>query len=119
MSVLHQLNSLRAIFRNYLTQARQRENPHRQIVKVLAVAIRSFADSKTALSAKNTLDVGDNALSFIEELVLLQFVVERDQQNNAEGIGPQVSHAIGPDALFAHPVEFGQYLFYVRGHVGS
>ncbi len=57
-------------------------------MKVLAVAIRSFANSKTAPASEHTLDIRDNPLSFIQELFLLQFVVERNQQNDAESVGP-------------------------------
>ncbi|WP_333649172.1 hypothetical protein [Candidatus Binatus sp.] len=54
----------------------------------MAVTIRGFADSEAAPASQHTLDVCDDPLSFIQELFLLQFVVERNQQNNAESVGP-------------------------------
>jgi hypothetical protein len=57
-------------------------------MKVLAITIRGFANSQAALTAEDALDLRDNPLSLIQEFIPLQFLVKRDQQNDAESVGP-------------------------------
>ena len=88
MDILDQSDRFCVVFRNYLTQSRQRENPHREIMKVLAITIGGFANSEAAPAAEDALDLSHDPLSFIHELVSPEFVIERNQQNDAESVGP-------------------------------
>jgi hypothetical protein len=43
-------------------------------------------------------------------------MVERDVENDAEGVGPEIAQAVRPDALGPHPVKLGEDVVDVAQH---
>ena len=76
------------ILRAILAQAPQGEQPHRQIVEVLSVAIGRFADANAARTAQHTLDFGDEPLGLVEVAFVVKLPAQGDKQDHAESIGP-------------------------------
>ena len=66
----------------------ERVEPHREIVEILAVAVRRFADADAARAPEHPVDLGHHPLRLVEEPPFAQFRIERNQQHDAERIGP-------------------------------
>src|SRR6266516_271474 len=88
-----------------MAETAKREQPHGEIVEVLAVPIRRLADANASLAAEHALDLGDEPARLLEKARVFGYVVERYEQHQPEGIGPQISRSIGPDPRFTHPLE--------------
>ena len=57
-------------------------------MKILAVAVRRFANADATRAAEHPVDIGHHPLGLVEETPLAQFRIERNQQHDAERIGP-------------------------------
>src|SRR5438067_6721550 len=102
-----------------LAEASEGVEPHREIVEILTVAVRRFADAVAALPAEYAVHVDDEIARRVEPALLARFAEERDVEHQPEGVGPEVAQAIGPDALAAHPVELADDINAVaRRHAG-
>ncbi len=99
-----------------LSQPREREEPHGEIVEVLAVPVRRFPDPEAAGPAEDALDIGYEALRRVNPDFLPRLSKERDVQHDAERVGPEISQAVGPDALLAHPRQLSQDVLEVPDH---
>ena len=119
MDVLGNADALLAIVRLVLAEAGERVEPHGEIVEILAVAVRRFADAVAALPAEHAVDVDHEIARRIEPALLARFAEQRNVEHETEGIGPQIPQAIGPDALAAHPVELADDIIEVaQRHAG-
>ena len=83
----------------------QREQPHREVVEVLAVPVGGFPDADSHAPPKNAVNLSDHPFRFLQVPVVAEDTVEGDEQDHPEGICPQVAPSVGPDPPFAHPPE--------------
>ena len=83
----------------------KRIKPHGQIMKILAIAVRRFADANAAGAPKHAIDFSNNPFRLVEISALSRFGVERNDDDDPEGISPQILLAVQPDVLRTHPVE--------------
>ena len=72
-------------------------------MEILAIAVGRFADANAAGAAKHAIDFSDHPFGLVEVPALFQRDVERDKENDTEGIGPQIPETVRPDALRTHP----------------
>ena len=98
------------VVRHMAAEHGERVQPHREVVKILAVAIGRFADANAARATEHAIDFRDEPFRLVEVAALFRFGVQRDQQDDAEGIGPQIAPPIGPDAFRAHPGELVEHV---------
>jgi len=108
MNVAYDLDGAGEMLRPVPAEAAKREHPHGEVVEVLAVAVRFLADAVAARATENAVDRAHEILGLIEERRLFEVAVERDKQDQAEGVGPQIAQPVRPDALAPHPVELGE-----------
>ena len=117
VDVLRDADALLAIGGLVLAEAGQRVEPHGEIVEILPVAVSRFADAIAALSAKHLVDFRHQLAGIVEPAPLTRLAEEGDVEHKPEGVGPEVTQAIGPDTLVAHPVELVQHIIEVApGH---
>src|SRR5271167_2511498 len=62
VNLVHELDALAPIGRHIPPQYRERVQPHRQIVEILAVPIRRFPDPDAARAPEYTFDIGHHPL---------------------------------------------------------
>ena len=93
----------------------ERVEPHGEVVEILTVAVRLFADADAARAAENAIDLGDQPFGLVKVALLAQRFVERDEKHEPEGIGPQIAQAVRPDPLFTHPIELLEHI----GRIGQ
>src|SRR5271169_2485017 len=101
---MYEIDALASIGRHMARQYGERIEPHREIMEILSVPVRRLPDADTARTPEHPVDFGHYPLRFIEKLRLAQFRIERNQQHDAECIGPSVARPVWPYALRAHPV---------------
>src|SRR5208282_1984520 len=89
------------------TEHRQPIEPHGEIVKILTITIRCLTNANAARPSENANHVSNQRFRSIEVFALTRFTVQRDEENKTEGIGPQISEAVWPDALRMHPIQLG------------
>ena len=63
------------------------------------------ARSECLVSGQHALDLGHELLGGVEVSQISKLSVKRDQQHQAERIGPQVTQAVRPDPPMPHPIE--------------
>jgi hypothetical protein len=99
----NELHSLSPVVRQVRAEDGKRIKPHGKVMEILAIAVGRFAYANAAAAPKHSIDCGNDPFRLVEIFALFQFGVERDEENDAEGIGPQVSAASRPNALRTHP----------------
>ena len=92
------------------TERVQREQPHRQVVEVLPVAVGRLADADAAGAAQHPLHLGHDPLRLLHVVIIAQLVAERDQEHHTERVRPEIAHPVRPDPGAPHPVEPAQDL---------
>ena len=60
-------------------------------MEILAVAIGLFTDTDAALPPEHALDLGHELHGLVEEALLLQLIIERDEEDKTEGVGPKIA----------------------------
>jgi hypothetical protein len=60
-------------------------------MEILAVAIRLFTDADAALPPEHALHIGHELHSLVEEALLFQLIIERDEEDKTEGVGPKIA----------------------------
>jgi hypothetical protein len=68
-------------------------------------AAASVLFSVAVVSGQHALDLGHELLGGVEVSQISKLSVKRDQQHQAERIGPQVTQAVRPDPPMPHPIE--------------
>ena len=66
---------------------------------------RIRASTKVANTPKHAIDFSNKPFRLVEIPALFQFGVERDEEDDAEGVRPQIPEAVRPDALGTHPCQ--------------
>ena len=89
-NVLGDADALLAIGGLVLAEAGEGVEPHREIMEILAVAVRRFADAVAALPAEHAVHVDDEIARRIEPALLARFAEQRDVKHQPEGVGPQI-----------------------------
>ena len=108
MDLLDQADALLTIGRNVTGESGERIEPHRQVMEVLSIAIRFFTDANAARTAEDTVDFRRYPFGLAEVSLLSKLIIQRDEENDAESVRPQIAKPIRPYALFAHPIELVQ-----------
>ena len=93
-----------------LPQHVEREEPHRQVVEVLPIAVGCLTDPYTARAAQHRLHLRDQPLRLFHVVIIPQLVAERDEQHHTERIRPEVARPVRPDRSAPHPVQPAQDL---------
>ena len=70
---------------------------------MLTVAIRRFSDANAARARQDAINFCDQPFRLIKVLAPSRFGMQRGQQNDTEGICPQIPETVRPDALSMHP----------------
>lgn len=96
MDVLGDLDGAFAVSRLMLPEPTEGEQPHSEIVVVLAVAIGGLTDAEAFRASKSTLDLGDEVLCLRQPGHVAELAIERDQQRQAECVGPEIGCSLRP-----------------------
>ena len=88
MDLPHESDALIAIARSVAPEHGKRIKPHGEVVEILTVAARFFADADAARAPENAIDLGDQPFGLVKVALLARHVVERDEKHEPEGIGP-------------------------------
>ena len=116
MDVARQCNAAFTVFRLHIAQPCQRKKPHREVVKVLSVAVGGLADAQPARTAEYALHIAHQPFGLVQPAALAQFSVKRDVQHHPKGISPEITQAVRPDPLGPHPIELFQHIADVPQH---
>jgi hypothetical protein len=116
VDVARQRDAALPVFGLDVAEPRQREQPHCEIMEILAVAVLSLPYAQSARTAEDALGIGHQPLGLGEPAFLSGFTVERDVEYDAEGVGPEIAQAVPPDPLGPHPVEPGEDVVDVAQH---
>jgi len=82
-------------------------------MEILAIAVGRFADADAAGTPKHALGFSNKPFRLVEIPALFQFGIERNEEDDAEGVGPQIPEAVRPDALGTHPGQLVEDIRYV------
>ena len=85
-------------------------------MEILSIAIGLFADANPAWAPEHALHLGHDPLGLVHEVAIAELFPKRDQQNDAEGIGAEITQPVRPDPLLAHPLETPQDLRDLGAH---
>ena len=86
----------------------KRIEPHGEIVEILTVPIGLFANTDATLPSQHTLNLTLQCYSLVKELLLLQLLIKRDEEDEAKGISPQITQPVRPDVLRPHEGKLGE-----------
>ena len=107
VNVAHQRDRLLAIAGVDGSQPVEREDPHGQVMEVLAIPVGLFADPDSPRPPQHPLDLGDDPFAFAQQAIVVELLPQRHQQHHAERVGPEIAQPVGPDARLAHPGQPG------------
>jgi hypothetical protein len=79
MNIVGKCDGTGSILWDVVAEVGQCEQPHRQIMKILAIAIWRLADSKSTRPAKHPVDLSHQIRGSIKVLLLMQVAVKRNQ----------------------------------------
>ena len=79
MNVAGKCDGAGSILRNVLAQAVQCVQPHRQIMEVLPIPIRSLADANSSWPTKYPINVPDQFFGVVKISLLIQLAIKRTQ----------------------------------------
>ena len=116
MDLADEPDSLLAIRWPLLREHVEREEPHREVMEVLPIAVGGLADPDAAGAAQHPLHLRHDPLRFLRVPIVSQLVAERDEEDHAEGIRPEIARPVGPDSRAPHPVQSAHDLLDERPH---
>ena len=102
MDLLRQFHAFLFVVRDLAAKHAECIKPHGKVVKILTVAIRRFSDANAAWAPQDAINFRDQPFRLIKVLAPSRFGVQRGQQNDTEGICPQIPETVRPDALSTH-----------------
>jgi hypothetical protein len=72
-------------------------------MKILTVAIGGFADADATRLPEYPLYFGNEPLCLVDILVIAELAIQRNEQDQPEGVRPKIPETIRPNPLLAHP----------------
>ena len=90
MYLAHEFHSLSPVVSKVPAKDGKRIKPHGQVMEILAIAVRRFADANAAGAPKHAIDFSNNPFRLVEISAFSRFGVKRDEEDDPEGIRPQI-----------------------------
>src|SRR5664279_5818165 len=99
VNLANKLHPFLYVVRKMSAKNGKRIKPYGKVMKVLTIAIRRFVDANSTGPAEYAINLCNHPFCLVEISGFFCFGVERDEEDNAKSIRPQIPETIRPDAL--------------------